>query len=54
MTDREIMDHIFGSHLKTEDYFTSVIFYYLAGRFPDMSIDRCARIVDMIRQTILG
>lgn len=48
------MDHIFGSHLKTEDYFTSVIFYYLAGRFPDMSIDRCARIVDMIRQTILG
>lgn len=36
--------------LKEEDYFKSAVFYYLAGRYPDLSISQCADIVDQLRK----
>lgn len=53
MTDREIADCVFEtSKLTMEDYFTSSLFYYLAGRFPDLTISRCADVANLIRKSV--
>lgn len=55
MTNREIADCVFeASNLTMEDYFTSSLFYYFAGRFPNLTISRCADISDLIRKSVIG
>lgn len=40
--------------IKEEDIFNAAIFYYMAGRFPNMKISKCTEIVDEIRTEILN
>ncbi len=42
---------IFESHLKENDYFDTNVFYYMAGRFPDLTISQCADIVNRLRES---
>lgn len=46
----EILRDLFESHLKEEDFFSTSVFYYLAGRFPDLTINECVDIVDQARK----
>ena len=38
------------THLKEDDYFDASVFYYLSGRFPDLTINQCINIVDRLRK----
>lgn len=49
----EIIEALESSDLKEEDYFDSSVFYYLSGRFPDLTISQCTDIVDIIRQKFM-
>lgn len=40
--------------MKEEDIFTSSVFYYLAGYYPDMRLGDCADIISEIREEILA
>lgn len=42
------------SHLSEDDMFTTVLFYYLAGRFPEMTIAEAASLSDEIRSKLLN
>lgn len=50
MKMNEILRDLFESHLKEEDFFSTSVFYYLAGRFPDLTINECVDIVDQARK----
>ncbi len=41
-----------ATHLKEDDYYNSNVFYYLAGRFPELTIAECADIVTDARQEL--
>lgn len=41
-----------NSCLTEDDYFTSVVFYYLSGRYPRMPISECTCVVDELRKRI--
>lgn len=53
MSKDEIIEIIKKSHLKTGDYFETAIFYYMAGRFPDLTIYECTEIIEEIRRRIV-
>ncbi len=53
MNISEIAKEILESHLKEDDYFDTTIFYYLSGRFPDLTIKQCTDIVDYLRKKII-
>lgn len=40
------------SHLRYIDYYESGCFYYLSGRYPDLSISDCVDVIDMIRDRL--
>lgn len=54
MSTDEIIEIIKKSHLKTEDYFETTIFYYMAGRFPNLTICECTEIIEEIRNKIIN
>lgn len=37
--------------LKEDDYFDASVFYYLSGRFPDLTISQCVDVVNCLRQS---
>ncbi len=39
--------------LKEDDYYTTCVFSYMCGRFPDLTIKTCFEVVDQIRLMIL-
>jgi len=41
------------SGVREEDYFSSPIFYYLAGRFPNLTISQCVEIVNRVQNKCL-
>lgn len=54
MTINQISEFILKkSNLKEDDYFDTTIFYYLAGRFPDLTIKECMEVVDLLRQNFI-
>lgn len=40
------------SQLRYVDYYEAACFYYLAGRYPDLSISDCVDLIDMIRDRL--
>lgn len=50
----DVINLLEKSHLEKGDYFDSTVFYYLAGAFPDLTIARCAEVVDIMRQRFIG
>lgn len=54
MKINEIVKTVYDSHLKEDDYFDSAIFFYLAGRFPDLTIKQCTEVVEQIRDNLLN
>lgn len=57
MTKMEILNDLRScikeGSLKEDDFFETVVFYYLAGRYPDLSLCRCVQLVDQLRAEIL-
>lgn len=49
----EILRAFAETHWREDDFFDSVVFYYLSGRFPDLPISQCVEIVDEVRAKIL-
>ena len=41
------------SGLIREDYFNTTVFYYLSGRFPDLTIRQCTEIITQIHDKML-
>lgn len=41
-------------YTEAEFYFSSSVFYYLAGYFPNMKISNCAYIISEIRNEIIA
>lgn len=41
------------SGVREDDYFSSPIFYYLAGRFPNLTISQCVEIVNRVQNKCL-
>lgn len=37
--------------LKEDDYFDASVFYYLSGRFFDLTISQCVDVVNCLRQS---
>ncbi len=50
MNRYKIVKDIFESHLKKNNYFDASIFYYLAGRFPDLTIKECVDIAEQVQK----
>lgn len=50
MNISEIVKIVSESHLKRDDYFDAAIFYYMSGRFPDLTISECVEVVDRVRK----
>lgn len=46
---KEVMEE---SRLRYIDYYGSTCFYYLGGRYPDLSISDCVDLIDMIRDRL--
>lgn len=54
MKTDEIIKILHGeSDLKPDDYFDTSVFYYLAGRFPDLTIRQCTEIIGKIREDVI-
>lgn len=43
-----------AKHMKEDDYFSSSVFYYLAGYYPDMRLGDCSEIISEIRDEIIA
>lgn len=41
------------SHLTKEDYFNGIVFFYLSGRYPDLTIRQSTDIVEFAREKLL-
>lgn len=41
------------SHLTIDDYFSGTVFFYLSGRYPDLTISQSADIVELVRKEFL-
>lgn len=54
MTKAEILKDVSTSHLKERVFFDTSVFYYLSGRYPDLSICRCVEIVEHLRNEIIA
>lgn len=39
--------------LKRDDFFSSSVFYFLAGCFPDLSMETCCYAVDEVRDKLI-
>lgn len=50
MKTEEIIKIIEESFLTEDDYFNTKIFYFMAGRFPDLAISHCMDIIEQIRE----
>lgn len=57
MTKMEILKNLRllleEGELKEDDFFDASVFFYLSGRYPDLSIYRCVEVVQHIRKDIL-
>lgn len=51
-TMEEMVKEVMSSHLKWTDYYGSGCFYYLAGRYPNLSINECIELIDMIKDRL--
>lgn len=54
MNTNKIAEDIYKkSHLTKNDYFDSNVFYYISGRYPDITIEQAANVVENIRNKIM-
>lgn len=53
MKRNDIIETLLKSNLKEDDFYNSSVFYYLAGRFPDLTISQCVDIVDTVREKFI-
>lgn len=42
------------SHLNESDYFNSNVFFYLAGRYPDLTIEQAVHVVELAREKLVS
>lgn len=50
----DVMLHFEKFDFKEDDSFDTRIFYYLCGRYPDLSIRRCVEIVEHMRKELMA
>ncbi len=55
MDTDKIVEHLLTvRHLSEDDFYRPTVFYYLAGRFPDLTISQCVDAVGLIRKRIIS
>lgn len=54
MDTNKLVEHLLTSRLIKNDFLTATVFFYLAGRFPDLTIAQCADAVEIIRDRLIS
>lgn len=55
MDTNKLVEHLLTKcHLTEDDFLSGTAFYYMAGRFPNLTIAQCADAVQIIRNKIIS